>query len=199
MNLSNIRDLVSLFNNGPVTPGVFASAYTGAELKLFAIRYSEGNMESLGKFRVTKGNDTPPLYVSEGMATLPTDYFAFESAYHFVDNEPVLVNFVNDKMFDVLQAHAIEYPTMDYPIGNIQGDYVRVRPKALKFIVFTYLTKPVPCVYATTDTEGYQQFDEANSTTVKWYENDVPHLVQFILQSLGVQTSINDITQKLKQ
>ena len=200
MTSEEVKNIVGLFYTGHMAVGIFETHYNDGELKLFYQKYAEKDYQALRKFKKVMGDGTPPLYVTDGMATIPSDFFAIESAYYRIGIEPIPINFLEDADYDRLIAHKIEYPTPEYPIGNIQPDYIRILPKAVKFVVFSYLTKPTPITYAVTETRGFIEFDGTGaSSTVKWDEANAVLLIQNILQSLGIITNQTEIKSKIQQ
>jgi hypothetical protein len=129
---------------------------------------------------------------------MPADYFVAQSAYHILGGQYKLINIVEDKDFDRLLTHSIEFPTDSYPILNVQATTIRVRPVSVKFVVFTYLVKPQPVTYAVADTHGFMEFDAAHSSPVLWNEENIVFIVQNILQNLGIPLSTEQIKQKTK-
>lgn len=175
---------------------IFETYYNDGSLKLFLQRYAEKNFEALRQFKKVMGDSTTPLHVTNGVAAIPVDFFAFESAYHKAFNETWLINFVDDATFDNLLAHKIEFPTLEYAIANIQSNYIRVRPSELRYIIFSYFIKPTPITYAVYDTRGFLEFNEAGSSPLMWDENNIVALVQIILQSIGINLTQSEIQQK---
>ena len=196
MTLQDVKNIVGLFTSIPMPVEIFETLYNDATLKLFLQRYGEKDFEALRQFRKVLGDGSSPLYVVSGIAAIPKDYFAFESAYHKVFGELLRINFVDDQMFDNLLTDKIEYPTFEYAIGNVQSNYIRIRPVQVKFVVFSYFIKPTNITYAVNDTLGFLEFDEANSSPCKWDEINIVALVQIILQSIGITQTQSEIQQK---
>lgn len=200
MTHETISNIVSLFSPEPLPVELYVDTYHDAQLKLFAARYGEHNYQSLRKFKKVKGeNDTAPIMVSSGIAEVPSDYFCKESGWYYLAGEPVRINFVEDYEYDTLLTHKIEYPSAQFPIGNVQADYIRFAPKTVKHVYFSYFTKPEPPTYAVTYDQGYAQFSEAESSNVLWAEDDVPALIQLMLQSLNIKTTQTEIKSKLNE
>lgn len=198
MTWKTIADIVSLFYPQPLAPELFADMATRANNELFALRWSERDMDALRKFRVVMGEDTTALKFTAGVATLPSDYFSLETGYYMDGHSPVRINFVSPRAFDAMITSAIEYPTLSYPIASIISNTVRIRPVEVKFVVFTYISSPQPVVYAVTSTRGFPEFDEANSSVLLWDDANVVVLIQNLLQNLNIQVSQTEIQNKLK-
>jgi len=198
MTWNDISNIAGLFTDRPLAPELFADYATKANNELFAVKWVEKDFESLRLFKVVMGQDSQALVLVNGTGTLPTDYFHYESVYYMNGTTPVRVNIVDDKSFDILVSHAIEYPTTGYPIGSIMASTIRVRPVSVKFLVFTYISAPQPIVYAVTSTRGFPEFSEADSSEFKWNETDAVTLIQILLQNLNIQVSKPEIQNKIK-
>jgi hypothetical protein len=198
MNLQEFKDIVGIFADKPMPVDIFESTYHSAELKLFLQKIIEKDFFALQKFRIVKGEVDAPIILTDGRALLPDGFFEIESGYYNLNGEKVMINFVSDVEYDRLQSHTIEYPTSKYPIGNIQSNYIRVLPKTVHYIVTNYINYPEKITYATTNTRGFIEFDENNSSEVKWDEANVIFLIQNFLQLIGIIVTQNEVNQKLK-
>ena len=198
MTLEDVKNIVGLFFTGQMSADIFSTAYQDGELKLFFQRYAEQDFESLRMFSRVMGDGTPPLYVTDGIADIPEDYFAIEGGYHKVSGKPWRINFIDDRTFDKLVTHKIEFPTIEYPVGNVQANYIRIRPFSIRFVTFSYFVKPSPVKYATTSARGFTEFDTAASSKVMWNEANVVTLIQNILQSFNIKVNQSDIKSKVK-
>ena len=192
MNLNQLFEIIALNYDGPLPPALAATHYDSATLKLFMQLNEAKDWEGLRGFKKT--NDA--LLFTNGTTPVPADYFVWQSAYHMVDHEPKLINIVEDAAFDKLLTHSIEFPTEEFSILNVQSNYIRIAPKSVRYISFTYLVRPEPVVYAVTDTHGFMEFDEANSSPVLWNEENVVFIIQEILNQLGVPLDAKDIKTK---
>lgn len=199
MNLQNISHIIGLFGK-PMPKEVFETLYNEAELKLFYEKDKEKDLDALKYFVKIKGeNDTMPLVIRNGWCAVPAFFHREISAYHLTGGDRMLIHFVDKKTFDRLHTHAVEYPTDKYPIGCIVGGTMMFAPSSVRHVRFTYLELPQRITYAVTHDLGYAKFDEANSSTVKWDDAEALSLIQYILQLSGIQSTIEEITQKQKQ
>ncbi len=199
MTLETIAQHISQFTSEPLQPELFATLYDGATLKLFLQRYAEKDYFALRKFKKVKGDTTQPLIVTDGVAIIPSDLYAIEDAYYKNGSITVRINMLDDKAFDVMCAHKIEFPSKLFPIGNVQANYIRFRPLDVKYVTLSYFAKPEPVTYAVISTNGYAEFNADVSSPVLWNESDVVFIEQFILQSLGISVNQTDLIQKQNQ
>lgn len=128
-------------------PARFNSLLPECQDEYFADRLRNDDDAALRPFYKTIGDDTVPMVVTDGVATLPEDYAAKGSGYYMYGSEAVRINFVDNKEFERLLVHKNEYPTDKYPIANILASTVRVRPSTVNYIRFNYLSKPVTPVF----------------------------------------------------
>jgi hypothetical protein len=200
MTHETISNILSLFTDEPLPTELYCDRYHDAQLKLFAARYGERNDMSLRKFKKVMGvNDTMPLIVTAGIAPIPSDYFARQTGWYYYNGERIRINFVEDYQFDALLTNKIEYPTQEFPIANIQSNYIRFNPITVNHVTFSYYTKPEVPVYAVTYTKGYAEFDAENSSEVLWTEGDIPALIQLILQSFNINATQTEISSKIEK
>lgn len=200
MTHETIINILSLFTVEPLPTELYCDRYHDAQLKLFAVKYGERNDMALRKFKKVMGaNDTMPLIVTAGIAPIPDDYFARKSGWYYYNGDKVQINFVEDYQYDALLTNKTEYPTAEFPIANIQSNYIRFNPTTVNHVTFSYYTKPEVPVYAVTYTQGYAEFDAENSSEVLWTEGDIPALIQLILQSFNINATQTEIKQKLNE
>lgn len=197
MTLEIVKNIVGLFTTEPMAPEFFSTRYDDASLKLFMQRYAEKDFESLRGFKKVIGDGTMGLQVQNGIAQIPDDFFAMSSAYYKKGETTVPINFVEDRTYDLMIGSKIEFPTDKFPIGNLQSNYIRIRPSTVKYVTLSYFVKPTPVTYAVTDTSGYLEFDADNSSEVFWNEANIVVIIQFILQAMGLNVDKTDIQSKL--
>jgi hypothetical protein len=155
---------------------------------------------SLRPFKVIKGeNGTPPLHFVNGVCNVPSDFQVEEKAYHILDGDEVRINILDDDQFEVFKTNGMEYPTQKYPIANIQSNYIRLLPKDIRFVVFSYIKTATPVFYAVDTTLGYAQYDSANSIEFEWEETEQVAIIMIVLSSLGINTTKEEIESKRKR
>lgn len=197
--LETIANYVGLFVSEPMQPEIFCTHYDSATKKLLMQHIVSGNWDNIRNFRRVKGDGDMSYALTDGWAALPDDFLAFETAYYKQGTTPRLIRVVDDETFDTLLQHRIEYPTAQYPVGNIIGSRMRVRPPQIKYITMAYIAKPEPVVYAVDSSQGYAAFDEANSSQVLWTDVDIPVIVSLILEQMGVKVEAEKVKDKMVQ
>ena len=74
----------------------------------------------------------------------------------------------------------IKKPSKDFPICNFLKDRIRIEPRDLGKIEFSYLRIPKQPVWAYTIVGGVEKYDTGNSTNFDWNEilfTDIAKLV----------------------
>ena len=202
ITLEVIKNVIGQFYKGELTEEDFTDLYYDAEVKLFSLKWAEKNHAALRHFVTTKGDGTPPLNVSSGFATLPSDFFTEIAAFYRHAGKRHRVEFVNDAEAVHRLQHAYEYPTAEYPIAVVGGETVRFHPDTVKLVTFIYYHFPQPIDYIVDYTTGIPVFNATASSSVKWDTPEIVLLIQLILQSLSItanQTEINNQLTNPKQ
>jgi len=134
-------------NGQSISPERMNIVLPQVQREFFFDRVRAGDSDALQPFSKTMGDDSTPLTFSSGFADLPPDYYSGGSGYYMLGANPRHVNFVSDRAFEYAIVHPTEYPTLEYPVGCIQGNRVKIRPKDVNHIRFTYYTRPVDPVF----------------------------------------------------
>ena len=156
------------------------------------------------RFEVYMGidNQTPPLYVSiNGTSPIPANYVKCkpEAMTVMVNGVQQQVEICDSETFDHRKSHHIEIPTLDKPIANFKGTYIKFLPKNVQFVNFTYLATPPDVHYATKSVYGFPQYDSTNSVEFLWDEPDQIEIMKIALQELGVVATSEEIKNKAGQ
>ena len=129
------------------------------------------------------------LYVTNGLATLPSDYFGKESATVFYGGEEKSVEFLEDQEFDDRKRNYIEIPTPKFPIGNIQSNFIRFMPKSLQYVNFTYIKSPGTVHFGYTTARNFIEYDPTTSIELPWDDEQITNIIVMVLQDLGLQVT----------
>lgn len=201
MTLNEIRYILGQYISRDVRPEEFDTLIDSAQRTHFRNVIAINDEVSLRPFKVNKGIDTgtTPLFVTNGIAILPSDFFAYQSAYNVVDGEPRQAEEVSDFEFDNRRQHSIETPTLLFPLINLQKSTVRVLPKTVQYLTFQYIKKPATVHFGYTASRGYIEYNPATSTELEWDEANQIEIIGLALNSLGVQASTDDIKQKARK
>jgi hypothetical protein len=198
MELNKIRDILIFFAEKDLKKEEFETGLHFAQMKYFMAAFNRG--DDLYKFKVRKGDTTPPLYVSNGVADIPSDFF------HNTDPESSMaapigdkkypVRVCNDAMFDYLVNSPIEYPTIEYPICVFRDATINVAPKTIQYINWTYYTSPVAPVFGVKYDRGFTEYVSSTSTQLNWLDDDIIFIIQIFLQDMGIIKSPEEIKAK---
>ena len=188
MTLDQVRETIANFAPSiKRTPEQFETALNNAQLKYYRQLFDQGDERR--QFKHVAGEATPPLVVINGKALLPSDYFRWLGAYHFVDHAKRRVRIVDDKAYNELVDSTIEYPTLEYAIANMQGDYMRVLPLGIQYVMLDYLSLPKSVVYGWDDSEGVVQYDPSSSVELDWDDYDIVGIIMVMLADIGIAVS----------
>jgi len=206
MNLGEVLDIFNLViadkapDSEDMTPERFTTLLKYANKKHFTAAVDKKKWNSLRPFTVVLGADgTMSLKIEkDGTAALPDDYVEHKSSRHqYLKNGQVkhsVVRKIDDQKWDHVHQSAIEKPTRRHPYLNVKDDYIRVAPADLRYIIFTYIRKPVdPVFVADYETYGFPVYDEDNSTELEWDDENVLDIIFIMLREFGVIATIEDV------
>lgn len=157
------------------------------------------DFESLRPFKVLRGeNGVPPIHFVNGHCDIPKDYQIPEKMYYYLDEEQIEINILDDNQFEILKTNALTKPTPEEPIANIQSNYIRLLPRSIKFVVFSYVRKPKEVKYVVSNALGYAKYDSVNSVQLEWDEYNQISIILIVLESLGIVATREEIQSKKK-
>jgi len=211
MNLGEVLDVFNLViadkapDSEDMTPERFTTLLQYANRKHFIAAVDKKKWDSLRPFTVILGeNGTMALPVSEdGTATLPSDYVDHISSRHQylkgteVKHTPVRE--VDNEKYDYMLSSHVEKPTKRYPILNIQEDHLRVAPKNLRYIIFTYVGDTNDPVYGVSYYEGFPQYDASQSTELLWNDENILDIIFIMAKEFGAIVTIEQVQQAAAQ
>ena len=196
MNLGEIRDIIVQFSDAGKQPEDFNSLLHWASSELFAMKFAQGDKVALAPFQANRGDGTVPLFVVNGIATLPDDYHGWPEMSVVYDGTYHRVKIVDNKFWNIHKASSIEYPDKKYPIARIEENQVRVLPKTTQYIILDYLKKPRVPVFGWTNTNGFVEYDPTTSTELEWEDAQQVEIIVMILSSLGVAVTKEQINDR---
>lgn len=196
MNLDEIRNILTNFVQRDWAGGQWTAELNHAQLKYldFAIK-SEKEMHQL---KVKKGEGSPPLYVIDGYADIPTDYFFFLSMNAPSGSDYTPIRKCDDETFNYLRNSSVEYPDSQYPICRFLDTQIQFLPTSILYVNFVYYKVPPTPVYGYTLTDGYLKYDTSTSTELDWHEDDQIAIIQIMLQDLGFITTREQLEAQKK-
>ena len=194
MNLGQIRNILTNFIERDWSPAQMEAELDFAQLRYFDIARKMD--KDLYQFEVKLGEEEPPLYVTNGLATIPTDYHEFISMTAPLGGEFPPIRKCDSYLFDYLRQSPIEFPTADYPICRFFGTQIQFLPTTIIYVNFMYYKTPQTPVFGYTTTYGAIEYNSATSTELDWHEDDQIAIMQIVLQDLGVIVSTEQIKEK---
>jgi len=153
------------------------------------------------------GDTLAPLTVdSNGHATLPSDYWHYDSAMlkrvisYDSDGEPeiheVPIDIITGQQFNYRKGSQLEVPTKDYPIATVRDGYIDFLPKDLRRVVFTYLHLPSDPVYAyTIDANDDIVYNASGSTELEFPAYTHLRIARILLSKVGINLSKEELFQ----
>ncbi len=205
MTLYDILNIVNFLINEKradrdvLTRGQFNRLIRVKNLEKFTYEVDQKNFGNLRPFTVVMGeNNTMPMVIDQnGLALKPNNYYMTRSISHsYLKNGQLRVApipLVEDEKWDDILSSSIEYPTREYPVANIKADYIRFRPKDLRYATFTYIQTPQTPEMAIKVINGYNQYDANNSSELQWDENLQVDLIDMLLRDLGISMKREDL------
>jgi hypothetical protein len=140
-----------------------------------------------------------PLFIHNGVADLPTDYYYPSSFLVIIDHEVgsvrKRVRFVTDQRWDEMHGNYVDIPNDEYPIGRIVGKKIEISPSYIKRGLFTYLRLPRPTKYAVKQNANVGVYDHDNSEQLEWDEINQIDIMHILLSDLGLPMKRQDIYQ----
>jgi hypothetical protein len=195
MDINDVRLKLSRFLKGEAPEEMDIRINLG-QGQLFNKLYEAKNFEALRPFKKVAGDDTPPLFVVNGSAKLPDDYFAVESGFVIIDGEPFPVEFLEDNEFNLRRHDYIEIPNLQHPIGNLHPHTLKVLPKTVQYVVFNYFTAPPRAKFGYKRTRGFIEYDPTASTQLLWNDESITDLILLVLAMYGIQATAEQVNDK---
>ena len=208
MNLNEVRYIIAKFTDKLDAPEEFDVRLNFGQAKNFSVQWEKimatppelRDFSAIRPFKVIMGGQYPPLVLNKGnqysYAELPTDYFGKESGTVFYGGEEKPVEFLEDAEFDLRKRNYIEIPTAEYPIGNIQSNFIRFLPKTLQTVNFSYIHTPKSVHFAYKTDRGFIEYDPDNSSELLWDDEQVVNIIMYVLQDLGIEATPEQIKAK---
>ena len=207
MNLNDIRFVIARLSNGVIeAPEEYNVRLNFAHRQNFSLQWKQilenpvdqRDYSPIRYFKKVLGGQTPPLYVSGGYADLPKDYFGLESATTLYNGEEKTVEFLEDRLFDDRKKNAIEKIDPEYPIGNIQSNFIRFAPKTIQFVNFSYIVSPKDVLFAYKTDRGFIEYDPDKSVELPWDDDQITNIIMLILSDMGISKTREQVEKAKK-
>jgi len=193
MNLNEVRYTIAKLTDKVESPEELDVRLNFGHRKNFAIQWEAKNYDALRQFKVLMGGQNQPMYVTQGnqfgYSLLPDDYFGKSSATVFYQGEEKDVEFLEDAEFDNRKRNYIEIPTVEYPIANVQSNFIRFLPKGLQYVNFSYIRSPEWVHFGYKTDRGFIEYDPVTSVELPWDDEQTVNIIVLILQDMGIQAT----------
>lgn len=208
MDLNEVRYIIAKFTDKLDAPEEFDVRLNFGQAKNFAVEWGKimatppelRDFSAVRPFKTILGGQNPPMVLNQGnqyaYAELPTDYFGKESGTVFYGGQEMPIDFLEDAEFDYRKRNYIEVPTAEYPIGNIQSNFIRFLPKTLQTVNFSYIHTPLPIHFAYTTNRGFIEYDPSNSSELLWDDENIYKIISYVLQDMGLQVTPEQVKAK---
>lgn len=133
---------------------------------------------------------------NQGEADLPEDYIHPTSImYTKITNQcceqPPKISYreiekIDDDKWAERLSNSIKTPSKDYPVCNFLSDKIRIEPRDLNKIEFSYLSIPGEPKWAYTTVNGVEVYDENSSTNFDWSPALFTDISKLILGYLSI-------------
>lgn len=142
---------------------------------------------------------------SDGEMNLPLDYIHVSRIrYNKATNNadctgvtltPRAVEVVPDLQWDVRVSASIKKPSYDFPIANINSNYIQFEPKDLSTIELVYLRYPKVPIWAYNVVGDVAIYDPINSVNIELPEIQTNNIAEILLSYIGINLRETDLYQ----
>ena len=228
ININEIKQFIDFISNKEQSGTAYSIsqfniACQAANIDLFKLRYGLPEDYTPGMplprqaYEVTQKmkddlrscKEVVTLPVSNGILTLPSDY-VHKTALTYIKvtnsscgEDPIVkrkgIQFLDDDKFDGRCDAVIKAPTQDFPIANILKDSIRIEPKSIKSVEFSYLRTPNKPVWGYTNNNGIEQYNPSSSTDFEWNGILFTDISKIILSYLSINLRDNDLYAAIEQ
>jgi len=137
------------------------------------------------------------LPVVNGEMMLPSDYVhETDMTYRKILNAdcgeaPTVhyrpIQMMDDDKWSERRSNIIKKPSTDFPIANILSDRIRIEPKSIKSVEFSYLRIPSKPIWAYTfDSNNIEKYDPVNSVDFDWNGILFTDIAKLVLGYIGI-------------
>ena len=119
------------------------------------------------------------------------------------DNPPKIsyndVDKIDDDKWARRISNSIKKPSKDFPVCNFLKDRIRIEPRDLGRVEFSYLRIPNTPVWAYTLVGGVEQYDPLNSVDFDWSEILFTDIAKMILGYLSINLRDGELASAIDQ
>ena len=164
---------------------------------------SQENKQALRPFLVMRGDyGGNPIAVNtvSGYADIPQGccYISTLSYKRLIKGTTIKeksIELVTDTQWIDRVSSALIYPNYEYPIANIQKNFILFIPRDLRRVNMIYYRWPTAPVYATINTRGYAEYDPDNSVDLEWDEDNQIDIIYILLADLAIPIGKPEVYQ----
>jgi hypothetical protein len=228
ININEIKQFIDFVSNKEQSGTAYSIpqfniACQAANIDLFKLRYGLPEEYSPGMplprqaYEVTQKmkddlrscKEIVNISVSNGIMTLPSDY-VHKTALTYIKvtnsdcgEDPIVkrkgIQFMDDDKFDIRCDSSIKTPTQDFPIANMLKDSIRIEPKSIKSVEFSYLRIPKNPTWGYTNNNGVEQYDPITSVDFEWNQILFTDVAKIVLSYLSINLRDTDLYSAIEQ
>lgn len=146
---------------------------------------------------------------SAGHMMLPDNYIHPTSITYIkitnqcCDNPPKVsrreVEKIDDDKWSERVSNSIKTPSKDYPVCNFLKDRIRIEPRDLGKVEFSYLRVPPKPIWAYTVVGGVEKYDPTNSIDFDWGEILFTDVAKLVLGYLSINLRDGELAAAVDQ
>jgi len=109
------------------------------------------------------------------------------------------VDIIDDDKWDERVDNSIKAPSLDFPIGNFLSNSIRLEPKNLKEVEFSYLRMPNKPIWGYTVQNGIETYDASLSTNFDWSGTLLTNIGRIILGYLSINLRDDELHSAIEE
>lgn len=139
---------------------------------------------------------TATITLASGVGTLPTDYW-HKSGMTLATG--VKVDFVSHQEAERRNNCSIDFPSLVYPIVELNATTFKVYPAEVSSVIFTYLKYDYPEIaYLITGENDIPDYVSEYSTELLWGDDHIINIIRIILGYLSIPMDNTQVLQYLE-
>jgi hypothetical protein len=112
---------------------------------------------------------------------------------------PKTVERIDDDKWNERLGNSIKTPSKDFPVCNFLKDRIRIEPRDLGAVEFSWLRTPNKPVWGYTTTSGMEVYDAASSTNFDWNEILFTDIAKIVIGYLAINLRDGELASAIEQ
>jgi hypothetical protein len=106
---------------------------------------------------------------------------------------------IDDDKWSERLSNSIKTPSKDYPVCNFLKDAIRIEPRDLGYVEFSYLRVPSQPIWGYQTTTGMEVYDPATSVNFDWNEILFTDVAKLIVGYLAINLRDGELAAAMEQ